>query len=323
MKKLGVLTLARRRNLPKNMKYAANSAFKAHVEVINVNEKPQSSEKMQEVQRLADNIVAWTRKELGIDISSRTFNPRKIHFYDREDWKEVCKVHGMNGEQLAITNSANNIFILDEPPEEILTSVINHELVHASAYHTVFVEPISPHEQDISTNGTSGFTYTRRRTLSFFNEIVTDAIGIELLQSVNKATETLHHTNYKNGIILFDLMMQDLALRNNMTPKHMWKEFYSAYFTGDFTVFRKISNAYGKDKMKEIADLKKGSYLDSEILSLALKLGLDIPTLLTQLEKLNKGEEVRLSNGTRFKVFREETKAAPSIPSQSELYESP
>lgn len=262
---------------------------------------------------LADQ-VEWAEQRLGISLIRRIPYIRKIHFLPSEE-------HRLGGDPHVFgrTNATSQeIFLYEQSSESRTMQYLSHELVHVFSRNMFNVEKALD-QRGKTTLGLkvrlSGFRNMANDTFAYFNEIVTEAINIEVLsfQRAQGRTDYLadgHEIAYAKGVIFLSNLFSMCARRVSMKPEEVKRQIYRGYFTGDPTVLRLIARAFDETQtaeplLKQLASLKENYYDAAHLHHILLSCGADPEESRESLRQsiaYNKGEEIELFGGIKLKL---------------------
>jgi hypothetical protein len=201
---------------------------------------------------LKEFTVSWIQEYLGIYVGHREPLLRDIWIYAPQDQGfeelEEKKVAGVADRLLGL------IRMKHQKNSLIFFQNYIHELCHLLAASNLTLH--RPKGWELSSAGLE-----LNEKFTTLNEAITDMLSFEILLSYSeqKGEDYLKKVPvpYKTPVILFGMLMTEIAQRTNETPMIIRRNFYSAYFNGDSAFLRIIEHLFSKGSLKYLSQFPK------------------------------------------------------------------
>jgi len=250
----------------------------------------------------------WAKEKLGIDLKLRIPSLKKIRFIYERDTPEEDRDPNVSAIHEAKSGS---IYIIESSDEARTMNTLSHEIVHAFSNTTLQIE-----RQEFGVGievSHSGFRGATNDTFKYFNELVTEAINIIILEYHRKQQNGIdylepgHGIGYANGVLFFDTLVKAAAEKLGEKEDDIRSEIFRGYFRGDFTVLKVFTRAFGSvsgEPILKTLSMLKEDYYPSELLHIllvALKIESSIlpseSDYLKKWEKYKSGKPIEILGG--------------------------
>lgn len=254
----------------------------------------------------------WIKNNLGLDVSKRFIDgevsresalaaiDKNVTVYDATGWEEYKRVHQLNEKTRANVDVATGQIALGD--ENAIVPGFVHELNHILSGIVIQVarEQVDLKEgyfgERLIAQGIplSGLVSNK---FSELDEMVTETLSLEMLNDYKKDSGKDYVSggiiNYHTQIILFDLITRSGAERMGIDPQEVRHRMYKAYFKSDYSVLRTFSDLFGKDAVKELANLSANTDSDIAKMGAFCKLfGFDRHVWLRLVEEIELGKPI-------------------------------
>jgi len=169
-----------------------------------------------------------------------------MHFIDEQDIPEEERDPSVPAIHEAKTGE---ILVVEYPDENQNMRNLSHEIVHTLSATGIDVKRKGEKlEVDAVTH--SGFRGFKHETFKYFNELVTEAINLSILDYHRRQTKGAdylaqgHEIAYANGVF-FDTLTKAVAERLGQDEDKIRNEIFRGYFKGDLTVLKRFTEAFG------------------------------------------------------------------------------
>lgn len=226
----------------------------------------ESFERAAKIDYLICSGVDWAKETLGIDLKLRLPDLQKIRFIAEQDIPEEERDPSVPAIHEARTGE---ILVVEYPDENKNMRNLSHEIVHTLSATRIDVKR-EEGKLDVGEVTHSGFRGFKHETFKYFNELVTEAINLSILdyhQHQSNGADYLeqgHEIAYANGVLFFDTLVRAVAERLGQKEYGIRNEIFRGYFKGDLTVLKRFTEAFGSTGgepiLRTLAGLKDQQY---------------------------------------------------------------
>ena len=275
----------------------------------NISKNIESFERASKIDYLICSGVDWAKETLGIDLKLRLPDLQKIRFIDEQDVPEEERDLDIFG-TYKVREGA--VFMVEYPDENQNMRNLSHEIVHALSATRINAAK-EEGKLKVSEATHTGFCGMQHKTFRYFNELVTEAISLSILdyhRHQPKGADYLgqgHEIAYASGVLFFDALVSAVAERLEQKEDKIRNEIFCGYFKSDFTVLKRFTEAFGSTSgepiLRTLAGLKEHRYPPEllHILLFALKVEPNISfsesKYMRRWHDYSKGKPVEIMGG--------------------------
>lgn len=250
---------------------------------------PMSSERKKEIQNLSKYQITWIQENLQIDLSKRTPDIEKIHFFTEEALKRLNTQIGKNNSSGSHFAPSNEIHVAASGKMLI---ILSHELIHSLAtvkFDVKISENNESSQLSIQEPYTYGYKNVKNKSFFLFNEAITEMLNIEIADNMRINNQPDYLTNntigYGETVIFLDALIKKTAQLNNLSEKEIRYSLYKGYLKGDHSYLRIFKKTFGIEAIKFLSILDNSHASLSNIRVVAEKFGLDVEQLKNKCEQ--------------------------------------
>ena len=268
-------------------------------------------ERKEKIRQILESQIEWIEKYLSLSANRNFLHGDKIKFYDFEEFRKIFPFPDIRGESRIMFRS-KEIFSLEiEGHERQTLAFLAHELVHAMARHSLFVERSEKDGEHLKIlkEFMTGYENVRTKTFFFLNEIVTEMIKIEILDYMRRGKREDLLTGvsiaYHPAVIFFNKVVEKAAEKLNSSAEDLRKRIYTGYFVGDIKALKIFEEAFGKGTLKEFAQLRRNTNFSEWQLyeNLCKKLGVDSSEVREEFRKYENNKEIEILGGIKLRRY--------------------
>ena len=266
--------------------------FERMVEPIRAKPLLLSGEQQAAIEGIRDFHVKWVATTYGVDISSRSPNFRKIHFYSPEEYARGDFRKGSGG---TFRSRSGEIYIRQD---RNTVYNFNHELSHCLSDQLLWIEAYSD-ERGIFYHQSVGYGFVDMDDRwKMFDEYLVETQNNLSLQALAKETKTNHYAeaevNYSYFCLYFDVLMVDLSQQLELPIDLVLTYFVRCHLLGDTSCLEIFNVVYGEGSSDLISKTGDKVYCK--------KLGLSSETVKERSEQYDDGKPVPMVSWGGYEI---------------------
>lgn len=270
---------------------------------------PLTKEREKDINSLSKYQINWIKNNLGIDLSERSPDTDKIHFFTKETLEQINQRMGRNNSEGRHIAPYNEIHVEEKQTNSETLFTLSHEQLHSLSAIKLKLE-VNQKDEDtrqltIQKPYLYGYENTKNRNFFLLNECITEMINIEILDDMRKNEKPDYLTNntigYGHAVIFIDALINRTAQLSGQSEKEIRFSLYRGYFKGDHSALIIFKDIFGVEALRYLSILDNTHSSWHYIGIVAEKFGLDVEKLKIKSEQyVEQNQSVNIIEGIKI-----------------------